>query len=68
VGRCRARHCPETDLDGERVLCALHWDLLPSSYRDWLADAYGTPRWKQVLVECLRRLVQIETAQREQPE
>lgn len=63
--RCRAHQCPEIDLEGERVLCCMHWDLLPLTYREQLYDAFGTVWWSRVLSICIIELRRIEGTQRE---
>lgn len=63
--RCRAHHCPEEDLDGERVFCEVHWGMLPASYREQLADSWGSMWWRGMLAACVRELRKIEGLQRE---
>ena len=66
--RCRAHLCPD-DVSEEApqgVFCPLCWETLPSVFRAWLAEAWGTKNWRAVLTECVRELRRLE-AEKVQP-
>lgn len=63
--KCKAKDCPEDDLDDEKVFCQLHWDLLgPGGYQVQLCDAYGTILWKRALASTTKILNLMLTQQK----